>query len=163
MWRWLRELLHPAEKCTRLGHWPLERVWIGWLSDPTEPCPVRVRRVRPECGRCGALLRVRDWRIVRRTTYAEVSWPQEDWDELEAQGELCRETYVQPLTLSPPHDSRELTPAQRRAVAEFQGGWAGALNLEPETAIAYLRHCHWNVRDALNLYWREHVLPADQV
>lgn len=92
MWRWLYELLNPADKCKRVGHKLCTALWVGWLDNydsGTYFLPVFVRRKRKECFRCGVALS--DWEIIKQVEYDEVSMPQEDWDQLEDTGQLCQE------------------------------------------------------------------------
>jgi hypothetical protein len=94
-WRWLRELLYPADKCQRLGHRHGVRLWAGWIQHPgmDVPEPLKVLRVRAECCRCGSVLS--DWTRAEVYPLAQPRWwSKRDEDQFRQEGELCRDTFV---------------------------------------------------------------------
>ncbi len=88
--RWLREFLHPAEKCARLGHsfaaqrrktlrYPAE--WRFHIADDCE-------EERTVCARCGHVEAA--WHVTSREGIDSLSMPSEDWSRLKSAGFLIR-------------------------------------------------------------------------
>jgi len=87
MMRWLREIFHPAEKCTRVGHRVRVREYRVYLYPPAARWAVAERAwmKQSSCSRCNHADREEE---ISRTALDGLTMDSDRWDALERDGRL---------------------------------------------------------------------------